>query len=176
MLVRQLCSRSFALLIVLAILYAVLLLAGRLTGLFPEYFAPWTVAAVPVLSVLLAVVWPGRPDLKAAASATDGYHQTKDLFLTWSMLSGCPTEYAPLVGRDAERTASRIEPEKVVPYHWEHPTLTAALTLGALLLGAFFVPTLDPFGHVAEAKEAQESHRVLEQTRKATEARKAQLA
>ncbi|MCA8999353.1 MAG: hypothetical protein KDA80_20330, partial [Planctomycetaceae bacterium] len=49
-------------------------------------------------------------------------------------------------------------------------------TLGALLLGAFFVPTLDPFGHVAEAKEAQESHRVLEQTRKATEARKAQLA
>lgn len=176
LLVRKLASRSFLVLILLASAYAVALLTGRLTGMFPDYFAPWTVAALPVAALMISLVLPGRPTRQDAARAADRHQNSKDLFLTFTLLDGCPLEYAPLVGRDAERACGKVLPEQVVPYHWEHRMLTAAGMLGVLLLGAFLVPTLDPFGHVAVAKEAETTRKLLQETKNQTEARKAQLA
>lgn len=174
--IRQIAHRSFVAMIVFASLYAVLLLVGRLTGTYAEVFSPWSVAIVPVLSLIAGIVWPGRPAQKAAAHAMDEYHKTKDLFLTALMLEQSPCEYSPLVLRDAEKAAKNVKPEQVVPFQWEHPSLVSAATLGVLLLGAFFIPTLDPFGNVAEAKQSETQRRLLEETKKKTEERKKQLA
>jgi hypothetical protein len=174
--VRQVAWRSFLVLLVLAGLYGVLLLTGRLTGLFPDWFTPWSVTAVPALSLLIGFLLPGRPDRADAAHAIDRHQRTKDLFLTWTMLEDSPSEYSGLVDRDAARAAGSVEPKQAVPYQWEHPVLVSAGAVAVLLLGAFFVPTLDPFGQVAVAKEAEEARQLLEQTKTATELRQAELA
>ncbi len=173
--VRLLAHRTFVITLILAVFYCVLLLAGRLTGLFPFWFQPWSVAVVPALGFLIAVLIPMRPGKLAAAHAVDRFHDTKDLFLTLNSLGSSSCEYSPLVGRDAEKVADKIDAEKIVPYQWEHPSLVTACTLGILLLGAYFVPTLDPFGNVAVAKQGEQQRKLLEETERVTKARKAVL-
>lgn len=173
---RQVSVRAFWLLIGIAALYAVLLLAGRLSGLFPDWFSPWTVSIVPAAAVLLALLWPRRVPVQAAAHAIDTHARTQDLFLTLTSLGPQAWEYAPIVARDAESAAAGIKPHEVVPFHWEHPSLISTGVLAALLLGAFFVPALDPFGQVAAAKQQDEIRKLLEETQNVTEARQAQLA
>lgn len=174
--VRSLASRTFWVFVVLSILYAVLLTAGKLTGTFPEYFTLWSVAIVPVAALLLSVLWPGRPSHEQAARTVDREGDLKDLYLTLTCLQNSSSEYTPLVGRDAERAATKVDSRKVVPFHWEHPTLITAGTLGALFLAAYFMPTLDPFGHVAQAEEQKQVKNLLDEQVRSTRERKEALA
>ncbi len=165
----------FLVTLALAGLYAAALLAGRLTGLWATWFEPWTVLLVPAAALALAALWPRRPGVQDAAHVIDQQQQTSDLFLTLTLLDSCPGEYQPLVGRDAELRAPKIKPAEVVPLQWERPSVISALVLGVLLAGAYFVPTLDPFGKVAEAREEEDQRKLLEDSRKITEIRRAQL-
>lgn len=174
--VRQLAQRAFGGMLVFSTLYGLLLLTGRLTGLFPEWFVPWSVAVVPVLSLLMAQLLPGRPGRTDAAHAIDRHQRTQDLFLTWALLEASPSEYKPLVDRDATLTAASVQPRVIIPFQWERPSLVSAGLLGVLLLGAFFLPTLDPFGKVAVARQGEETRKLLDETQKTNEFRKAQLA
>jgi hypothetical protein len=173
---RQLASWWFRSLIILSVVMSVLLLTGRLTGLFPDWFRPWTIAIVPVFAFLVALLVPRRVQATDAARLIDRHQQAEDLFLTLTTLGTAAPDYAPLVVRDAEAIAENVKAQNVVRFHWENPTLIAAATLGALFLGAYFVPTLDPFGKVASARQVEQERKLLEESRKETEIRKAQLA
>ncbi|WP_437204312.1 hypothetical protein [Planctomicrobium sp. SH664] len=173
---RQISARAFRALLIFAALYAVLLLVGRLTGAFPEWFSPWSVATVPVLALLTGLLWPGRVQRPDAARAVDVSTRTDDLFLTYLTLDKSTSDYRGLVERDVEAAARRVQPAQVVPFQWERPSWAAAATLSLLLIGAFFVPTFDPFGKVASAKQVESAQKLLEESKARTEERKAQLA
>jgi hypothetical protein len=160
----------------LAVLYGVLLLVSRLTGLIPDWFTPPTIGLVPLVALVIGLLWIRRPSASEAARQLDLQEQTQDLYLTLTMLDGAAGEYKPLVGRDAEARAGTIEPERIVPWTWQRPVLQVAGCLLLLAVGTFVLPALDPFGKVAAAKEAEIRHEQLQQSRKATEVRKSQLA
>jgi hypothetical protein len=174
--VRRLAGMVYWTTLGLSCAYLGLLLIGRLTGSFPGWFPLWSAPAVPALGCALALLLARRPLLVEAARAVDRQAQTQDLFLTLITLQGAGSDYQPLVGRDAERAAPPIQPQRVVPYPWERRALAAAAVLGLLLAASWLVPTLDPFGKMAAAQQADEALKLLEASKEATAARQAQLA
>ncbi len=155
--------------------FAVLLLVSRLTGLLPDWFSVPAVLMLPVLAAL-AAAFLRRPSAADAARRVDHYEGTKDLFLTLTMLDNAAGEYKPLVGRDAEAKAPGIEPTAVVPWDWSRRVAHVCAALGLLIGGSLFLPSLDPFGKVAAAKEEAIRQEELVKNRKATEVRKSELA
>lgn len=174
--IRRIVQRAFVLTLVFSAVYLTLMLIGRLTGMFPDWFTPLTVLLVPAVALVVAAIMPDRPRIDEAAHQIDLYGGTHDLFLTVLSLNNSPSEYKPLVGRRAEELAGKIESEKVAPFHWEKSWIWSGVAMCVLLIAAFFVPTLDPFGKVAEAKQAEDAQRLIEQTAEQTEKRKAILA
>ena len=140
-----------------------------------------TLLAIPVaigLAVLLATLLVRRPDQTDAARAADGYAGTKDLFLTLTRLEASPRsgdDYAPLVLRDAESSAKRVNPRMAVPIPLERPLLAAAAGLLVALAAGLLVPLVDPFGTAAAAEVAAKEQKVLAALDKANEERKAEL-
>jgi hypothetical protein len=157
-------------------LYAGLLLVSRLTGLIPDWFSPLTVIIPPLAAILLVLMWNRRPTPRDAAQYADRHAGTKDLYLTLTLLDDAAGEYKPLVGRDAEARAGEIEPRRVIAWGWRRPLVHVVGLLIVLGLGSFLLPSLDPFGRVAEAKETQRMQEDLRQSRRETEVRKSQLA
>lgn len=173
---RKLLHRTFSVALLLAAVYLALLLTGRLTGYFPEIFSPLTVLLVPLAAVVISFLAPGRPDQREAAHYLDQHQGTNDLFLTWLASASSPSEYKPLIGRQVETAAASLNPDTIVPFQWEKSWLWTGAAMVALFLAAFLVPTLDPFGKVAQAKEEVEKHKLIEETAKQTKKRKALLA
>ncbi|MBA3313729.1 MAG: hypothetical protein H0T47_10635 [Planctomycetaceae bacterium] len=140
-----------------------------------------TLAAVPAaiaIGLLVSTLLAKRPDRADAAQAADSYAGTKDLFLTVTRLEASPQpggDYAPLVLRDAEASAKRVEARRAVPIPFERPLGWAATGLAAALAVAFVVPQFDPFGTVAAAEEVAKEQKVLKALDKANEERKVEL-
>jgi hypothetical protein len=176
LMIRQVVQRAFFMTLIIAAVYFTLMLTGRLTGFFPEWFTPLSVLVVPFLALLIAVLLPGKPDRSQAAHAIDEHSHTSDLFLTMLSVESSQSEYKPLVFLEAEEKAPEIDAEAVTPFQWQRSWLWSGIAMAILFLGAFLVPTLDPFGKVAEAKQEEDQKRLIEETAKQTEKRKALLA
>ena len=102
-------SRFRLFLLILAGLYAALLLSSRVLALIPDYFEPTTLLGLTAAAMVLALAfhrWPGAPD---AARRIDGHSRTKDLYLTASLIESSAGQYKPLVVRNAEERAGEIE-------------------------------------------------------------------
>ncbi len=166
---------GFGVCLALAGVVALLLLVSRLTGLIPDWFSMSAILMLPLLALLGTVVVLRRPTLSDAARRVDTHAGTQDLFLTLTMIDNAAGDYKPLVGRDAEVKAPSVEPTSVVPWHWSRRVAQMAAALGLLIVGSLFLPTLDPFGKVAAAKEVEIRHEELVKGRKATEVRKSEL-
>ena len=140
-----------------------------------------TLAAVPAavaVALLLATALARRPDEADAALTADSFAGTKDLFLTVKRLAATPqTEgsYAPLVLRDAEAAAKRVDPRKAVAIPLERPAGWAASGLAAALAVAFLIPQFDPFGTAAAAEQVADQKKILEEYKKATDKRVTEL-
>lgn len=171
----RMAGRTFWAFVVFTAIYAVALLGTRLTGLVPDVFEPWTLALPAGLALLVGLAWPSRPTAHEAARSIDSAQNTRDLFLTLTMLPTTAGEYQPLVVTDAEQAAIRVNPSVAVPFTWEQRALATVATLAVLFCGQMFLPTLDPFGKVAEAKQEASSEKKLAEKKKETEIRKAQL-
>lgn len=175
----KLARHTFGWFVALASVYAALFLASRLGGLLPDVFEYPTLWAIPGGAVLLGLLTARRPDLQISARQADTRQGTKDLFLTLTMLDGSAGEYKPLVARDAERRATNLKPETIVPFELEQPAVIRGLsmpaTIGLLALGIMFIPQLDPFGHKAAAKEKEQLAHRIESSRAATETLREEL-
>ncbi len=158
-----------------AVAYGVLLLVSRLTGYGAEAFNWWTLAMVPALCALAAIVLQRRPTALDAARAVDSYSGTKDLFLTVALIEKAAGEYQPLVAQSAEIAAPRIQPARVVPFKYEKPLGELALIAVVATLAVAYLPQFDPFGRVEASTQVAKKQQLLEDSKKATEARKAQV-
>jgi hypothetical protein len=180
--------RTFIGLIACGALYLTALLIGRLTGMLPPWFEtaiegaiplPWSLLSVPVGALLVGLACSRWPTPADAAREVDRRYGTKDLYLTLTMLEASAGEYKPLVARDAENRAAKLKAAEVVTL--DSPSLQrriacSAVTVATLLLAVFYVPTLDPFGQQAAAKERENAAKQIAETRKVNEQRKAALA
>jgi hypothetical protein len=171
--------RTFIWFIVLASLYAALLLTARLTGLIPDLFAPATLAWIPAASLLFALLTTRKPKPDEAARCADRSQKTHDLFLTLTMLDNSVGEYKPLVGRDAETRAAKLRGAAVLPFAWDRPAVIRSIsipaTLGLLAIGIVLLPSLDPFAVQAAAREKEAVAQRVAESKKQTEKRKTEL-
>src|SRR5580704_499513 len=167
--------RGLRALLVLAAAYAAFLMTMRLTGILrltPEALA---LAGLALAALLIGAVWPRRPTLRDAARAVDRHAKTDDLFLTMLMLENSPGEFQPLVAAQAESKAGRIRSTEVVPMR-VNGRLCAVCTLLLLCAGLVpIVPQLDPFGRVEASQLAEKEAKKLDETKKATKERLAQI-
>jgi hypothetical protein len=162
--------------LVLAGVYLAALLVSRLLGLIPNVFQLVTLLAVPVAALLLATLFHRRQSTAVAARSVDERMETKDLFLTASLIESAPGEYKPLVVEDAEKRAADVKPQVVVPFRWLRPAGNLACAHAVLLLAVLYLPQFDPFGREAERNKAVERAQRLEDTKKAAALRSETLA
>ena len=175
----KLARRTFLWFVVVASLYAALLLTARLSGLIPDYFAPATLGFIPAAALLGALLTTRKPAFPEAARCADRAQNTHDLFLTLTMLDNSVGEYKPLVGRDAESRAAKLRGATVLPFIWDRPAVIRGAimpaALGVLALGIVLLPSLDPFAVQAAAREREAATERVAESRKQTETRKAEL-
>lgn len=135
---------------------------------------------VPILAVIISFLFKKKTTLDQAAHSVDEYEQNHDLYLTLLSLDKSASEYKPIVSQKAEEHAPKIDIEKVVTFglnrFWRRMTFGAVNWLLLLLGLILYMPEFDPFGKVAEAKQEEDQKRLIEETAKQTEKRKALLA
>ena len=174
--VAALGGRFHVALLVCAALYLALLLTARLLGLIPDRFTPATLAAVPALALLAALVLARRASAKSVARLIDTRTGGKDLFLTAAMIAEAPGEFAPIVIGQAEAQAEKLRAAEVVPFPWQRGARDLFGALAMLFLAIHFLPQLDPFKKTEQRKKTAQIEEKLEQTKKTTALRTAQLA
>ena len=155
---------------------AVALLASRLGGLLPgEWFRFEWIAAVPVAGLLVALTMSRRPASVDVAHLVDREAGCKDLFLTTAMIRDNPSAFAPVVCEQAEATAPKIQPSRLVPFRWFPGARNMALALAALAAGIAWLPQLDPL-RMQQSRDAQvQQEKKLIESKKITELRAAEL-
>jgi hypothetical protein len=156
-------------------IYALFLLASRLTGYYTEWVTTRTMLAVPALAVIVALLWHRRPTLVDAARAVDRQHGTKDLFLTVALIEKSAGEYQALVAKAAENKAAKVLVSAVVPFRSTERVLRAALAVAVVAAGFLWLPGLDPFGKVEAARLDRDRKKQLEESKRLTEKRIDQL-
>ena len=174
--VAALGGRFHIALMVCAGLYLALLLASRLLGLIPNWFTPVTLAAIPAAALLAALLLARRGSAKTIARLIDTRTGSKELFLTAAMISEAPGEFAPIVVEQAEARAEKLQAAQVVPFRWQRGARDLCVALLALFAAVHFLPQLDPFKKTEQRKKTALTEEKLEQTKKATALRSAQLA
>lgn len=165
---------AYVALLVTTVVYAVVLLVSRLTGLIPNVFTWQSLAAIPVATGLLALMLHRRPEVRDAARAVDQAAGSKDLYLTLSLLDRAVGEYHPLVVQAAEDSAAKIAPARVAPLTWQKRYWNACVLL-AVTGGLLFLPQLDPFGRVAANQLVSLRKDRLIESRKETQLRLAEV-
>jgi hypothetical protein len=156
-------------------LYLLALVVRRATGVIPDLFHPITLLAIPALAALWALVWHRRPAVGEVARHIDQATLSNDLFLTVSLLKTSAGEYQPLVIQSAEERAGRCDAAAIAPLAWDRRYwgVLAAPALAAVLWG--LLPQWDPFGKVAEAALVSDREERLQESRRETELRMAEL-
>jgi hypothetical protein len=168
-------AHAYLFILILTVVYALLLVFSRVLALYPGWFTPVTVLAVPGAAVLLSLVFSRTPGAAESARLVDTRAGTDDLFLTAVMIEESAGEYKPLVIRDAEEKAGLIEPRKVVPYRWAPKARIAVLVLMVLLAAVLFLPQWDPFGREEQRQRAAQREERLKDSQEATQKRIAVL-
>jgi len=162
-------------LLILVGVYAAFLLAARLTGLVqPTPVAP-VLLCLTAAAAAIGLLLPRRPTLRDAARAVDRHAQTDDLFLTMLLLERSAGEFKPLVASKAEAKAAAIRPGGVAPLRINRRLAVICLALIAMAGLVRFVPQMDPFGRVDAAQQAAKEARKLDDTKKVTRERLAQI-
>ena len=174
--VAALGGRFHVALLVCAALYLALLLASRLLGLMPDWFTPVTLAAIPGAALLAALALARRGSAKTIARLIDTRTGGKELFFTAAMIGETPGEFGPIVMEQAEARAEKIRAAQVVPFRWQRGVRDLGLALALLFAAVHFLPQLDPFKKTEQRKKTAQLEEKLEQTKKATALRSAQLA
>ncbi|WP_397571639.1 hypothetical protein [Schlesneria sp. T3-172] len=161
-------------LLAISLVFAVVLMVARFTGLFamPDTPSTWAAfAVVPLVAGLLAWLVHRRPTLPDAARLVDRTTASKDLYLTMALLNNSAGEYQALVVQSAETRAAGIKPDQVVQFTWQRRFWHAVWVPALVALGVYFLPQYDPFGKVASAKLSEKRSERLTEGKKATELR-----
>ena len=122
------------------------------------------------------LAWPSRPTTQKPHVRSTPIAERSDLFLTLTMKTTAAGEYQPLVVHDAEHAAAKVNPAMQSRSRGNSDARDGRRHLALVFCGQMFLPTLDPFGKVAEPGQAGRSNdKKLAEKKKETEIRKAKL-
>jgi hypothetical protein len=144
--------------------------------LVPPWFTRGSLAVVPLIAVLLALLFRRRPSRLDSARLADVRTGSKDLFLTAVLADASPGDYRGLVLAEAERRAVTIKPEQVVRCEWGRCVGFCGGSLALLCATVFWLPQLDPFGKQEGRERVALQRTQLQEGIKATALRAALLA
>lgn len=159
----------------LCVVYTIALIVSRSTGWWAGQFNPIHLPILIVAAFVLSILTHRKPSYMDAARRVDEFGQTRDLFLTITMLQNSAGEFQPLVIKSAEATATKFKAGQLVQFPWQKPFLQAAVAMLIVGTAVWQFPQLDPFGTVAEAKEQEQRSTKLNSARLATKERMAEL-
>lgn len=159
----------------LALAYLIALVASRLTGVWTQLFAWESLLVIPVGALLLGAVFQRRTAREVAARAVDQAIGSRDLYLTLSLLERAAGEYQPLVVAAAEQRAATVDPSQVVPFGWQRRHWHFVWLSAVAAIAVFWLPQFDPFGKVAQASLSTERKDRLEESRRQTKLRVAEV-
>ena len=157
--------------IIFSILYALLMLTSRLTGLIPDIFSLSTVFIPLLLSFLVSFIIPSKITDKDSARVIDAHEKTDDLFLTVSTINKANGKFKDIVSKQAEEKAATLKSDIIVAFKWQTAARNFGIALAALLIGLYTLPQLDPFGKEEERAKKEQKSKSLEEARKETEKR-----
>lgn len=152
------------------------LLIRRFCGVGSDWFAADALAVLPVFAVLIAFRAGHKPTIVEAARKIDTTCGANDLFLTLVQLRSCGGAYQVVVSNQAEKLSVGIRSSKIVPWNWRRPAVRLAGGTVILFLVVQFVPQFDPFGMEKSANTFVAVRRDLEESRRATSIRAAELS
>jgi hypothetical protein len=160
-------------------LAGILWLAGsRVFGFWSEETtraAVMAAAGAALLAGVAATVWRRRLAPLDLARLIDRRTDSRDLFLTAAMIEGSPGEYRPLVLNQAEQRAAAIHARQVLPFHWKTGAQQAVGACVLLGLTTLYLPQWDVLGKGRERRQVEQRKAQLEDTRRATILRIADL-
>jgi hypothetical protein len=150
-------QRFYFWLLVTGALAGLLLCANRLLGIGSIPIAPASLLVIPLFALVVSLIWHRRPTMADAARRMDQVGQTKDLFLTYSLLDRTAGQYQSLVAEDADKQASTVVPQRVIPFRWSRQGGHVIAMGLLLLLAVLYLPHLDPLGRIAEAARVKKN-------------------
>jgi rubrerythrin len=162
---------SYRFTIALLIIYTVLLLLCRFLTLIPDYFTYVSLIIPLCVAGILGILFHKSPRKEDCAKLADDTNGTKDLFFTASIIEKSHGEYTPLLMKNAEKEAEKIDPSKTIPFRFRKQVVNLVLALFILTLGVAFIPQFDPFGKVEARKREKENKEKLEKIDKAVKER-----
>ena len=167
--------RFYFSLLIAGALYGVLLCANRLLGIGSIPITPASLLVIPLVALVVSLIWHRRPTMADAARRMDQAGQTKDLFLTYSLLDRTAGQYQSLVAEEADKQAPTVVPQRVIPYRWSRQGGHVIAMGLLLLLAVLYLPHLDPLGRIAEAARVKKNEQQRLDDRRATALRVEQV-
>jgi hypothetical protein len=162
--------------LVIAGLAFLALLCARLLALLPNaWFTADKLCLVPAVAGLAALLLLRRPASVNVARAVDERSQSKELFLTASLIGQASGDYREIVLSQAEERATQLRAAQLFPLNWMHGARNVALALAALVAAALWLPKLDPFKMDDKRQALTKQEARLAETKKITAIRKEEL-
>lgn len=153
----------------------VALLIRRLSGFGVDWLTAEAAVGVPVFAVLIAVLSASKPTVFAAARKIDECCELSELFLTLAQLESSAGAYQSAIAEQAEVLAGGLQPSVIVSWSWQRPVARLTFGLAVLVSSFVFLPQLDPFGNVDSTAAAVAVRRDLQDSRRETANRTAEL-
>ncbi len=169
-------KRSYLFTLIFAALFAATLVILRVLGTPHAFVSWWTIGAVPLLGILLALLWHPKPTSNQTARLIDQKTASKDLFLTATTLGQSMGDYQAMVASEATDRAKTVQPQQMVALEGGWPRFfNTMIALVVLLAGVLWFPQFDVLGVQAQQQKTAQRKERLEETKKAVAKRADEL-
>ena len=154
----------------------VLLMGARLLAIVPDSVVAVSLWCGPLIAFCIAALLGRRSSPREIGRLIDRRTDSKELFLTASMIKTSGGGFQDIVMTKAAARAARLTPAAIVPFRWQRGARDV-LVAGILLAAAvYWLPQLDPFGRNRQRQKVAQQAQRLSETKKATALRADQLA
>ena len=152
------------------------LIGQRCFGLAREVAPMELVIGTLVLAALIAVIVVRKPTSLEAARRIDDCCGARDLFLTLAQLESSSGAWQPVIAEQAGARAAELRSSAIVPWCWQRPLARSVAAVAVFVSTALFLPQFDLFGTVDSASAAVAVRRDLQDSRRETTNRLAELS
>jgi hypothetical protein len=148
----------------------------RCFGLGLEFVVMELIFGLPVVAALISIIVARKPTSLEAARRIDACCGASDLFLTLAQLESSAGAYQPVISEQAGLKASALRPSSIVSWSWQRPLARLVVGVAVFVTAVMFLPQFDPFGTVDSATAAVAVRRDLQDSRRETTNRLAELS
>ena len=160
-----------------AVILAFLLLTGaRLLAIVPDSVVVASLWCGPVIALCIAALLGRRSSPRAIGRLIDRRTDSKELFLTASMIETSGGGFQDIVMAKAAARAAGLTPAAIVPFRWQRGAQDVVIAAALLAAALYWLPQSDPFGRNRQRQKVAQQAQRLSETKKVTALRVDQLA